>query len=53
MFQVEVFWVVTARSVVAGYRGEVKIQAAWTSETFGILPQHYTASQGGLKMEAA
>jgi hypothetical protein len=33
-FQVEVFWVLTAYSVVAGYqRFRVKMEAAWMSET--------------------
>jgi hypothetical protein len=44
MFQVEVFWIVTMRSVIVGYQrfgglcclclqGEVKMKTAWTSQT--------------------
>jgi len=44
MFQVEVFWVVTPCSVVAGYQNSRRLGSLdlWNVD---ILPQHYTASQ--------
>jgi hypothetical protein len=47
--QVEVFWGETPCSVVIGHptfqRSRVKIEAVWTSETLGVLPQRYVAPQ--------